>query len=89
MSEDKIEVSKAVAFIPVNERIANQASELLNSQGQSEMAKTIKTLLDFYENASEKKSKVGYTLYTISSLPIMFKFIFCRTIQLKSSCVLP
>ena len=85
MSEDKIEVSKAVAFIPVNERIAKQASELLNSQGQSEMAKTIKTLLDFYENASEKKSKVSDMLKIISSLPFIYGLILCRTNQLKGS----
>ena len=62
MSEDQIEINKAEAFTPVNERIAKQACEFLNSHGKSEMAKIIKTLIEFYENASEKKSKVGNTL---------------------------
>ena len=83
MLEDKIEVDKAVVFTPVNESIAKQASEFLNSHGKSEMARTIKTLIDFYENASERKSKVGDTLKP--SLSILYEFIFCRIIQLKCS----
>ena len=59
MWEDKIEVNKAEPFPSVDESIAKQASEFLNSHRKSEMARTIKTLLDFYKNASEKRSKVG------------------------------
>ena len=46
MSEDKIEVDKTEAFTPVNESIVRQASELLDSQGKSEMALMIRNLLD-------------------------------------------
>ena len=46
MSGDKIGVDKAEAFIPVNESILRQASEFLDSQGKSEMALTIRMLLD-------------------------------------------
>ena len=46
MLEDKIEVNKAEAFTPVNESIVRQASEFLDSHGKSEMALTIRMLLD-------------------------------------------
>ena len=46
MFEDKIEISKAEAFTPVNESIAKQASEFLDSHGKSEMALTIRMLLE-------------------------------------------
>ena len=46
MLEDKIEVDKAEAFTSVNESIVRQASELLDSQGKSEMALMIRNLLD-------------------------------------------
>ena len=67
MSEDKIEVDKAEAFTPVNESIIRQASELLDSQGKSEMALMIRTLLD--EKNSWNKNHLIARHSDSSSLP--------------------
>ena len=67
MSEDKVEVDKVKAFIPVNESIVRQASEFLDSHGKSEMALIIRTLLD--EKTSCIKNHLAFRLLDSSSLP--------------------
>ena len=58
MSEDKIEIIEAGSLTSVNECNARQAGDFLDSYGKSEMAKTMKFLLDHYESTCANKNKV-------------------------------
>ena len=56
MSEEEIEIVEAGTS--VNECVARQAGDFLESHGKSEMAMTMKFLLDHYESTYANKNKV-------------------------------